>query len=53
MITMTKKSIKNQYIFLATGKDLGVGGWGLKTPYGVRILITFEIIRRSLIHIFI
>ncbi len=45
---MTKKSIKNQHNFLATRKDLGVGGWGLKNPYGVRILNPLEIIGQSL-----
>ena len=40
--------IKNQRIFLTTRKDLGVGGWGLENPYGVRILNPLEIIGRSL-----
>ena len=35
-------------IFLVTRKDLGMGGWGLKNPYGVRILNLLEIIGRSL-----
>ena len=48
IITTTKKAIKNQHIFLATRKDLGVGGWGLKNPYGVRILNSLAIIGRSL-----
>ena len=41
--------IENQHIFLAPCKDLGVGGWGLDNPYGVRILNPLEIIGRSLI----
>ncbi len=39
---------ENQRIFLSTCKDLGVGGWGLRNPYGVRILNPLEIIGRSL-----
>ncbi len=38
---------ENQHIFIATHKDLGVGGWGLKNPYGVR-MNPLEIIGRSL-----
>ncbi len=45
---MNKTSIENQRIFLATRKDLGVGGWGLENTYGVRILNPLEIIGRSL-----
>ena len=44
ILTMTKKTIRNQHIFLATRKDLGVGGWGLKNPDSVRILNSLEII---------
>ncbi len=51
MITLYKTCIENQRIFLATRKDLGVGGWGLEIPYGVRILNPLEIIGRSLITI--
>ncbi len=46
---MNKMSIENQRIFLAHRKILGVGGWGLDNPYGVRILNPLEIIGRSLI----
>ncbi len=35
-------------IFLATCKDLGVGWWSLKNPYGLRILKPLKIIGRSL-----
>ncbi len=48
---MNKMSIENQRIFLAPRKDLGMGGWGLDNPYGVRILNPLEIIERSLIGI--
>ncbi len=48
MIYMNKMSIENQRIFLALRKDLGVGGWGLDNPYGVRILNPLEIIGQSL-----
>ncbi len=48
MITKNKMSTENQRIFLATRKDLGMGGWGLDNPYSVRILNTLEIIGRSL-----
>ncbi len=41
---MNKMSIENQRIFLASCKDLGVRGWGLKISYGVRILNPLEII---------
>ena len=41
-------SIENQRIFLVIRKDLGVGGWGLENPYGVRILNPLEIIGQSL-----
>ncbi len=41
-------STENQLIFLPSCKDLGVGGWGLKNPYVVRILNPLEIIGRSL-----
>ncbi len=43
--------LKNQRISLVTCKDLGVGGWGLDNPYGVRILNPLEIIGRSLNYI--
>ncbi len=43
--------VENQRIFLSTRKDLGVGGWGLKYPYGVRILNPLEIIGQSLISV--
>ncbi len=46
-------SIENQRIFLAPRKDLGVGGWGLDNPYGVRILNPLEIIGQSLTRIII
>ncbi len=49
MITMNKTSSKNQHIFLSSGKDLEVGGWGLENPYGVRILNSLKIVGRSLI----
>ena len=48
IITTTKKAIVNKHIFPATRKDLGVGAWGLKNPYGVRISNSLEIIGRSL-----
>ncbi len=48
MITLNKTCIENQLIFVATRKNLGVGGWGLDIPYGVRILNPLEIIGRSL-----
>ncbi len=49
MITKNKMSTENQHIFLATLKDLEVGGWGLENTYSVRILNMLEIIGRSLI----
>ncbi len=48
IITMNETSIENQRIFVASRKDLGVGGWGLENSYGVRILNLLEIIGRSL-----
>ncbi len=45
---MDKTSIENQNIFLATRKDLGMGGWGLENVYGVRIFSRLEIIGQSL-----
>ena len=41
---MNKMSTENQHIFLAPRKDLGVSGWGLDNPSGVRILNPLEII---------
>ena len=51
MITVNKTCIENQHIFVGTCKDLGVGGWGLKNPYCVRILNLLKIIGRSLIQV--
>ncbi len=46
MITMNKTSTENQHIFLASRKDLGMGGWGLESvgnywtiPYEIHIFI--------------
>ncbi len=49
LITLSKTFIDNQHIFITTCKDLGVDGWDLINPYGVRILNLLEIIGRSLI----
>ena len=43
-----KTFIENQRIFFIIRKDLGVGGWCLKNPYGVRILNPLDIIGRFL-----
>ncbi len=49
LVLFFKTCIENHRIFLVTRKNLGVGGWGLENPYGVRIYIRWKLLEDPLV----